>query len=237
MKKLIILSAIALSGLLYNNTANAQIRVHFGISLPRVYVRPAVVVEAPAPVVYADNVAADYAPADDYYYLPDVNAYYSVADQCYYYNDGNDWVSAAYLPGEYYNFDWRTARHFEVRAPRPYLHNDFYMNRFHGANFNWARYNAPRGGFVNQDRYAAYRDNRGYDQHFDDHARFDNRGYDQHFDNRGGYNQNFNNQNRDNFQNRDNNRPQQFNKMQGQDRFAQNNRGNGNHEIAGRRMF
>jgi len=259
MKKLIILSAIALSGLFYN-TANAQIRIHFGINLlPHIYVRPAVAVDvqAPEPMAYNDdNAPADYDPADDYYYLPDVNAYYSVADQCYYYNDGDNWVSAAYLPGEYNNFDWRSARHFEVRAPRPYMHNDFYMNRFHGADFNWARYNAPRGGYADQQHYADYRN-----------QQFDNRGNNQQFANRdrgGSHGQDFDNGNRDNFQNRDNNRGQQFQQMQNtqnqnrdhgnfgqpsnqnrddnrgqqQDRVAQNNKGGyGGHTVANRRMF
>jgi hypothetical protein len=228
--------------------------------LPRIYVRPAIAVDIPppAPVVYDDeNAPADYNPADDYYYLPDVNAYYSIADQCYYYNDGDSWVSAAYLPGEYGNFDWRSARHFEVRAPRPYLHNDFYMNRYHGAGFNRARYNAPGDNYG--DRFAT-----GRDQHFD------NRGYDQQFanrdrggfDNSGSYSQNFDNGNRNNFQNKDN-RTRQFGQMQNsqdqnrdhgnfgqpstpnfsnhgqeQARITQNNRGGyGGHAIANRRMF
>src|ERR1700744_4343935 len=148
MKKLIILSAIALSGLSVN-TANAQFRIRLGLSFaPRVVV-------ADAPAAYDDdaNAPVDNDPADDYYYLPDVNAYYSVADQCYYYNDGNQWVSAAYLPGEYAISDGRAPRHFEVRAPRPFMHNDFYMNRFRGANFNWARHNAPRGGYDRGNQY------------------------------------------------------------------------------------
>jgi len=221
MKKLIILSAIALSGLFYN-TANAQIRVHIGLNLwpHRVYVQPAAVVDVPAPapaVCEDENAPADYDPADDYYYLPDVNAYYSVANQCYYYNDGDNWVSAAYLPGEYYNFDWRAARHFEVRAVRPYLHSDFYMNRFHGERFNWARYNAPREGYFDRDRHF---DNRGgYDQRFADR---DNR----QFDNRG---RGFGQPDNQNFGNRGND----------QGRFSQNNNRGGysGHTIAARRMF
>lgn len=264
MKKLIILSAVALSGLFYN-TANAQLSIRLGLNLTphRVYVQPAAVVETPAPAVYEDD-AADYTPADDYYYLPDVDAYYSVADQCYYYNDGDDWVSAAYLPGEYYNYDWRTARHYEVRAPRPYLHNDVYMNRFHGANFSWARYHAPQGG--NFDRGRQFDNRGGFDQRF---ANRDNR----QSDNRGSYGQTFDNGNRGNFQNRDNrpqynqnmgnqnrdNRQQQFNPNKdnqnrdrgfgqpanqnfggrgGEGHFGQNNNrgGYGGHMIASRRM-
>ena len=271
MKKLVVLSAIALSGLFYN-TANAQIRIHLGLDLAprRVYVQPAAVVDAPAD--YDDNSSADYDQADDYYYLPDVNAYYNVADQCYYYNDGDEWVSAAYLPGQYYNYDWRTARHFEVRAPRPFMHNDVYMNRFHGANFDWARFRGPRDGNFNRgpqfdnrggfDPRLANRDNRPYDNRgqFDNRGGFDNRNRGGN-DNRAAMGQNYNNGNRNDFQNRDNR--QQFNPNQGgqnrnngfsqpanqnmgnrggnngQDRFAQNNsRGAfGGHVIANRGSF
>ncbi|WP_183574567.1 hypothetical protein HDF18_01625 [Mucilaginibacter sp. X5P1] len=225
MKKLVLLSAIAISGLFYN-TANAQIRIHLGINLfpHHIYVHPAVVDVQPAPVVYADNAPADYNSDDDYYYLPDVNAYYNVAQQCYYYNDGDNWISAAYLPGEYRSYDWMHARRFEVRSPRPYLHNDLYMNRYHGVNYQWAhRDDHFQGGYANHFN--------GGDQHFDNRG-----GYAQHFDNRNqnSYNQN---QNRDN---RGNNSGQQYNQDQNrgnrggdQQRVAQNDR---NHDF-GRRRF
>jgi hypothetical protein len=149
MKKIILISAITLSGLFYN-TANAQIRVHLGIhlGLPRVYIPARVVVEQPAPVQYAE--AANYYGNEDYYYLPDVDAYYSVPEQCYYYNDSGNWVSAAYLPGAYRDYDWRSVRHFEVRAPRPFMHDDFYRTRFNGVAFNsqW-NYRNDRGNANN----------------------------------------------------------------------------------------
>lgn len=140
MKKLILVSAIAISGLFYN-TASAQIRVGFGIrfNTPRVYVPQRVVVAEQAPVVY--NEPVNYDGDEDYYYLPDVDAYYSVTDQCYFYNDGGNWVSAAYLPGDYHDYDWRSVRHFEVRAPRPFMHDDYYRNRYNGVAFSgqWNR--------------------------------------------------------------------------------------------------
>src|ERR1700683_1057801 len=121
MKKLFIISAIAISGLIYN-TANAQIRLHVGFGF-----RPHVALYVPAPVVVEPApIYAQAAPVydqsqdvyndsnDDYYYLPDVDAYYDVNDQCYYYNDGTDWISAAYLPGAYRNYDWRNAPRYEI---------------------------------------------------------------------------------------------------------------------------
>ena len=219
MKKLFLLSAIALSGLFYN-TANAQIRVHLGINLwpPHVYVRPVVDVQT-APVVYADDDQADYNNNDDYYYLPDVNAYYSVSEQCYYYNDGDNWISAAYLPG-YRDYDWRNARRYEVHAARPYMHNDFYMNKYHGANNNnWAHNNnSDRGGYAQQQ----FNNNRSYAQP----QPYNNRNHDnngQGFDNRGDK-QRFTQNNRGNQQ-----RVAQ-NNAGAEQRGGQNNRGDAGHD-------
>jgi len=165
MKKLIILSAIAASGLFYAKTADAQISIHVGLNIPvrHVYVpapQPVVVQETPA--YDDDNVPASY--DDDYYYLPEVEAYYSVPRHCYYYNDGSSWVTAAYLPGAYRNYNWRSAVRYEVRSPRPYMHHDFYRSRwggYAGGRANWGhrfdnRYN---GGYA----YSS-RDNRGWDR-------------------------------------------------------------------------
>jgi hypothetical protein len=172
MKKLIILSAIAMSGLIYS-TADAQIGIHLGFRFaPRkeAYVPAPVVVEQ-APV-YDNN-------DDDYYYLPDVDAYYSVSEQCYCYFDGDSWISAEYLPGAYRDYDWRSARRFEIREHAPYMHNDVYRSKYNGrAVGDWAHNsynNHSEGNYAN-----AGRDNNG-----------GNRGSDQHFDNRGqgGYSQ------------------------------------------------
>ncbi len=167
MKKLAIISAIALSGLLYN-TASAQIRIHLGLHFnPRPIYVPARVVVQDQPVAYTEP--ANYDGDEDYYYLPDVDSYYSVTDQCYYYNDGSNWVSAAYLPGAYRDFDWRNARRFEVRAPRPFMHNDYYRARYNGVAFNghWDRGYNP--GYVTASHF-------NHDQFRNDDHRFDNRG-------------------------------------------------------------
>ncbi|MDB5133158.1 MAG: hypothetical protein JWR02_2907 [Mucilaginibacter sp.] len=165
MKKLTILSAIALSGLIYS-TADAQIGIRLGLHFGTpVYTRQRVVVQEP---VYNEPAADVYNSGDDYYYLPDVDAYYSVSEQCYYYNDGDSWISAAYLPGVYRDYDWRSERRYEVRAPRPYMHDDVYRSRYNGhavaefRNQN-ARFNG--GGYANADRAANYGRNNG--QHFD----------------------------------------------------------------------
>lgn len=188
MKKLIIVSAAAISGLFFN-TANAQIRVHFGLNFEpaRVVYRPAPAVVDEAPVYEQNTVGYDN--SDDYYYLPDVGAYYDVNAGCYYYNDGANWVSAAYLPGAYRNYDWRNARRFELRANRPYLHDDFYRNRYEGREHgDWNRnsYGRIDGGYRQPEYsrgYGEHFENRDFNRH-DDH--FDNRsrGFDQRYENR-----------------------------------------------------
>jgi hypothetical protein len=177
MKKLIILSAIAISGLIYN-TADAQIGIHFGfrINTPMVYIPTHIVVEQTP--VYEQPVSANYDSNDDYYYLPDVDAYYSVNEQCYYYYDGGNWISAAYLPGEYHDYDWRSARRFEVRSPRPYLHDDVYRSKYNGHEIaEWAHNNNEH--FDRNNANQGYRSN---EQHFDNREQ---NSYNQHADNRG----------------------------------------------------
>jgi hypothetical protein len=162
MKRLILLSTIAMGSLFYANSANAQISIQFGINVPvhRVYVpapQPVVVDEGP---VY-DNDQVNYND-DDYYYLPEVEAYYNVPRHCYYYNNGSSWVSSTYLPGAYRSYDWRSGVRYEVRAPRPYMHHDMYVSR-------WGGYAGDRGNWGHRfDRrfnggYAYHnRDNRGW---------------------------------------------------------------------------
>jgi len=142
MKKLTILSAIAMSGLIYS-TANAQMSIRVGLH----FGTPVAVQRS---TVYDDAAQISYDGDDDYYYLPDVDAYYSVSEQCYYYFDGDSWISAAFLPGEYRDYNWRTARRYEVRAPRPYMHDEIYRSRYNGREVsawahtnNYEHYNAP----------------------------------------------------------------------------------------------
>jgi hypothetical protein len=162
MKKIALVSAIALGSLFYNK-ANAQI-LQIGLRLGGHH--PVVEASLAAPVA-----AVSYSNADDYYYLPDVDAYYCVPERVYYYNNGYNWVSAASLPGEYSNYDWRAARHYEVRAARPFLRADFYRDRYNGRAYDWRSYNNR-----NDNRYDARRDDRygnRYDRRQDD--RFNNR--------------------------------------------------------------
>ena len=147
MKKSVILSAILFSSMVYT-AAEAQISVHIGFNIPAR--RVIVPVQQPVETVYDD----DFDNSDDYYYLPEVEAYYSIPLNRYFYMDGPRWVSAAYLPGAYRNYDWRTARRFEVRGRRPYMNHDMYRNKW-GGN--------PNRGDWNRGNYAGRgNDNRNY---------------------------------------------------------------------------
>jgi hypothetical protein len=184
MKKIAILSVIALSGLIYN-TANAQIRVHVGFNLgqPVVYEQP--VYEQP--VYEQPEQVYDDESDDDYYYLPDVGAYYSVSNECYYYNDGDNWISAAYLPGSYRNYDWRSVRRYEIHEQRPFARDDFYRSRFNGRQVaafrHFNRDNGFGGGYRNDDHH-------NHDAYYRNDNHFNNRGddYNHHGQNRGGDN-------------------------------------------------
>lgn len=191
MKKLAIILAVGAAGLVNVKPANAQISL--GLNLHFGNVGAHVVVAPPVQAVSYSSYDND----DDFYYLPDVEAYYDVAQQCYYYNDGDRWMHATYLPGRR-DYDWRSARRFEVHARRPYMNHDEYRNRFGGFD---RRYNgfdnryADRGGFDRRD------DNRGWNS--------DNRGgFDRRDDNRG-----WNGGNRGGFDHRDDNRGQQYNEQ------------------------
>jgi hypothetical protein len=216
MKKIALISAIALSGLLYNS-ANAQVRIHLGFNFgPRPVYVPARVVVQDQPVVYAQP--ANYDGDENYYYLPEVDAYYSIPEQCYYYNNGGRWISAAYLPGAYRDFDWRSARRYEVRAPRPFMHNDYYRTRYNGVAFNgnWNRvYNRgyANAGRFNNDQF------RRDDRRFDNNRGWggDNRRFDQ---NRG---QRFDDNRNSGRNDQRNQRNQNFDRNGAQEHFAQNN--------------
>jgi len=116
--------------------------------------------------VYDDNDNVNVNDDDDYYYLPEVEAYYNVGAGCYYYNDGSRWVSCAYLPGAYRDYNWRTAVRYEVRAPRPFMHHDFYRSRwggYAGDRNNWGhRFDRrPMNGYAYRQGWGGDRGNWG----------------------------------------------------------------------------
>ncbi len=154
MKKLIFLSALII-GSLSIQVAHAQIGIHLNFNLGA---RP-VYVPAPEPV----------AAPDEYYYLPDAEAYYSVPEHVYYYQNQGRWVSGAYMPGRFHDFDYNHMRHYVVNEPRPYLRNDYYRNQYRNIQF----YGQNDRNFHNQN-YNVNRgrgDDRAYNFHDDHHER------------------------------------------------------------------
>jgi len=220
MKKLMMMSAIAMSGLFFQ-TANAQIGVHFNINL------------GPRPVVIAQAPVYD----EDYYYLPEVEAYYSVNQHCYFYQDGSRWISAAYLPGVYRNYDWQHARRFAVRDARPYLHNDTYRARYGGieGRRDWNYRDDRSRMYADRDRvdHNQYRGNDyGRNQQFDNRGgNFGNRSDRPQNDNRGNYgdrNDHQQSQQNDNRGNVGGRNDHQQSQPQGNDHGNGNGRGNDN---------
>jgi len=179
MKKLFLLSAIAFGGLVYT-TADAQMRVDVNLGYRA------------QPGVYAQGPAVQATPAygnsnDEYYYLPDLGVYYDVTEQCYFYFDGTEWVSSPYLPGQYANYDWRSARRFEIIGFRPYLRDDFYRERYQGNRFtDWGRANYnDHDNVAYRDQGNTREDTRSYNRPTDN-GQYANRDYNR---TTGGYNQ------------------------------------------------
>ena len=112
MKKIILLSAIALSSLIYTS-ANAQFRLNVNINL---------------------GAQPDWGPAGydyaEYYYLPDIDAYYYIPAKQFIYLDGRNWIFANRLPGRFQNYDLYRSYKVVVNEPRPYLNNRFYQSRY-----------------------------------------------------------------------------------------------------------
>lgn len=112
MKKILLVTILAISGFFYGNTVNAQVRVNVNVNIGSQPVW--------GPVGY------DYA---QYYYLPDVDAYYYIPNHQYIYQDRGRWIYAAALPGRY-NYDPYRSYKVVVNEPKPYLHDDVYRSKY-----------------------------------------------------------------------------------------------------------
>lgn len=125
MKKLIILSAIAITSLVISTSAQAQVRFNVNINIGA----------QPAWVATPD-------PAD-YYYIPDIDCYYSAKERVYVYRDGNNWRRGASLPSRYRGYDFRNKRVIAIRGQeRPYLHDN--RNAFAQANNRYDHHDQDR---------------------------------------------------------------------------------------------
>lgn len=112
MKKILIVTCLAIAGLFYGNEGYAQVRVNVNVNIGS---QPLW-----GPVGY------DYA---EYYYLPDVDAYYYVPEQRFIYLNGGRWIFAPSLPS-HYHYDLNRGYKVVVNEPKPYLHPDVYRNKY-----------------------------------------------------------------------------------------------------------
>lgn len=112
MKKMLIITCLAIAGSLYGNTGHAQVKVNVNVNIGS---QPLW-----GPVGY------DYA---EYYYLPDVDAYYYVPERRFIYLHGGRWVFAPALPAGYH-YDLNRGYKVVVNEPKPYLHPDVYRNKY-----------------------------------------------------------------------------------------------------------
>ncbi len=116
MKKILLLSGLLIGGLSIMKPVNAQVHVNINIG-----VQPAW-----GPVGY------DYA---EYYYLPDIEAYYSVPDEQFIYFDEGRWITSAYLPGRWSDYDLYSGYKVVINERNPWNH--FYDHRSRYAPFRY----------------------------------------------------------------------------------------------------
>jgi hypothetical protein len=132
MKKIMILSAIALSSFMVSK-AQAQVRFNVNINIG----------SQPAWVANTDQA--------DYYYMPDIDCYYSVPERVYVYREGNNWRRAPKLPARYGNYDFRNKRVISIRGEKqPYLRD--HRNDFARANDRYNRRDVARNDHHGNDR-------------------------------------------------------------------------------------
>jgi hypothetical protein len=110
MKKLILLFALCLTGLL-SETAIAQVTLRVNIASQPIW----------GPVGY-DHV--------EYYYLPDIESYYYVPGHKYIYMENGRWISRSYLPQRYNNYDMYNSRKVVINDQKPYLRHKEYRAKY-----------------------------------------------------------------------------------------------------------
>ncbi len=109
MKKILLISAIALGAFSYQ--AKSQVSVHINIGRQPVW----------GPVGY------DYV---NYYYLPDMDVYYDVPRGLFVYYDLGRWNFAASLPARYGRYDLYHSYKVVVNDRDPWLRNTYYRSHY-----------------------------------------------------------------------------------------------------------
>lgn len=57
----------------------------------------------------------------EYYYFPDLDMYYYVPGAQYIYREKSHWITVAYVPVRYKNFDFYSAHKVVLNQPKPYM--------------------------------------------------------------------------------------------------------------------
>lgn len=114
MKKLILLFAFCVSGILCETTF-AQVTLRVNIASQPIW----------GPVGY------DHA---EYYYLPDIETYYYVPGHKYIYLEDGRWISRSYLPQRYSNYDMYNSRKVVINDRKPYLRHQEYRTKYAVSN-------------------------------------------------------------------------------------------------------
>jgi len=109
MKKILLISAIALTAFTYQ--AKSQVSVNINIGRQPVW----------GPVGY------DYV---DYYYLPDYDVYYDVPRGMFVYFDFGRWNFAATLPPRYGRYDLYHSYKVVINAREPWLRESYYRSQY-----------------------------------------------------------------------------------------------------------
>lgn len=164
MKKIILISAIALSAVCYK--AEAQVSVNINIGSQPVW----------GPVGY------DYV---NYYYLPDLGVYYDVPRGLFVYFNFGRWNYSPALPASYGRYDLYNCYKVVINDRNPWMRNDYYRSHYASYRGRYQpvirdsrdnRYFAGRGDY-DRGRYADYGGYRG-DKH--EEKRYDSRDNNRH---------------------------------------------------------
>jgi len=132
----------------------------------------------------------------NYYYLPEINCYYDIASRQFIYPDGESWVYAYSLPYAYRDYNLYNGYKVVVNEPRPYLHNDYYRQRYNSYYNTYSRpvivaqrqgYSDYRNDRFNNERYNYNRNDDRYNNRGREIEQY-NRNRDGGRDNRGGEN-------------------------------------------------
>jgi len=139
MKRILLLSAL-IAGSVLINKADAQIRVSVNIGAQPQW----------GPCGY------DYA---EYYYLPDIEAYYCIPTREFtYFNEGR-WITSAYLPRCYSNYDLYSGYKVVINERNPWYHFNDHRSRY--ADYRYRHDQVVIRDYHRNDYGRSYHEDRG----------------------------------------------------------------------------